>query len=70
MVTEELRAALLERSGVSAVSLKRTGTRRLVLSQEIPVAVDATFDLRQATPLSLIGTPPRPCRAAATGSSG
>ena len=54
MVTEELRASLLERAGVSAVSLKRTGTRRLVLSDGMPVTLDATFDLREATPLGLI----------------
>ena len=55
MVTEELRVALLERSGVSAVSLKRPGTRLLVLSDDMPVNVDASFDLREATPLGLIG---------------
>ena len=54
MVTEELRAALLERAGVRAVSLKRTGTRRLVLSDGMPATVDATIDLRQATPMRLI----------------
>ena len=54
MVTEELRASLLERAGVSAVSLKRTGTRRLVLSDGMPVTLDATFDLRAETPLGLI----------------
>ena len=55
MVTEELRAALLKRAGVTAVSLKRTGTRRLVLAGDMPVTVDASFDLREATPLRLIG---------------
>ena len=55
MVTEELRAALLERAGVRAVSLKRTGTRRLVLGDDMPVTVDASFDLREATPMRLIG---------------
>ena len=55
MVTEELRLALLERSGVSAVSLKRPGTRLLVLSDDMPVKIDASFDLREATPLGLIG---------------
>ena len=55
MVTEELRAALLERAGVTAVSLKRTGTRRLVLGGDMPVTIDASFDLRAATPLGLIG---------------
>ena len=54
MVTEELRAALLARSGVTAVSLKRTGTRRLVLAGHMPVTVDASFDLREATPMRLI----------------
>ena len=55
MVTEELRVALLARADVTAVSLKRTGTRRLVLAGDMPVTIDATFDLREATPLSLIG---------------
>ena len=55
MVTEELRAALLTRAGVSAVSIKRPGTRRMVLGGTVPVAVDASFDLRQLTPLSMIG---------------
>ena len=55
MVTEELRVALLERAGVSAVSIKRPGSRRLVLASAMPVTVDASFDLREATPMSLIG---------------
>ena len=55
MVTEELRVALLDRAGVAAVSLKRPGTRRLVLSDDMPVTVDASFDLHEATPLGLIG---------------
>ena len=55
MVTEELRASLLERAGVSAVSIKRPGSRRLVLAADMPLSVDASFDLREATPLRLIG---------------
>ena len=55
MVTEELRLALLDRAGVSAISIKRPGTRLLVLSDEMPVTIDATFDLREATPMDLIG---------------
>ncbi len=55
MVTEELRLALLDRAGVSAVSIKRPGTRLLVLSDDMPVTIDATFDLREETPMSLIG---------------
>ena len=55
MVTEELRLALLDRAGVAAVSLKRPGSRRLVLADDMPVAIDASFDLREATPLRLIG---------------
>ncbi|MDE0391943.1 MAG: HAMP domain-containing sensor histidine kinase [Rhodospirillales bacterium] len=54
MVTEELRLALLDRAGVAAVSLKRPGSRRLVLADDMPVTVDASFDLREATPLRLI----------------
>ena len=55
MVTEELRLALLDRAGVAAVSLKRPGSRRLVLADDMPVTIDASFDLREATPLRLIG---------------
>ena len=55
MVTEELRASLLERAGVSAVSIKRPGSRRLVLAADMPLSVDVSFDLREATPLRLIG---------------
>ena len=55
MVTEELRAALLSRAGVSAVSIKRPGSRRLVLGDDMPVTIDASFDLREATPMRLIG---------------
>ena len=55
MVTEELRAALLERAGVRAVSLKRAGTRRLVLGDDMPITVDASFDLREETAMGLIG---------------
>ena len=55
MVTEELRASLLERAGVSAVSIKRPGSRRLVLAADMPLTVDASFDLREATPMGLIG---------------
>ena len=55
MVTEELRLALLDRAGVSAISIKRPGTRLLVLSDDMPMTIDATFDLREATPMGLIG---------------
>ena len=55
MVTEELRVSLLERAGVSAVSIKRPGSRRLVLAADMPLTVDASFDLREATPMGLIG---------------
>ena len=54
MVTEELRAALLARAGVETVSLKRTGTRRLVLAGDMPATIDASFDLREETPMRLI----------------
>ena len=70
MVTEELRAALLARAGVTTVSLKRTGTRRLVLAGDMPVTIDASFDLREATPMRLIGQPPMRCATAASGRSG
>jgi len=54
MVTEELRSALLARAGVATVSLKRTGTRRLMLADDMPVTVDASFDLREETAMRLI----------------
>ncbi len=54
MVTEELGAALLARAGVVAVALKRPGSRTLILSDDMPVEVDASFDLRQATPFSML----------------
>ena len=55
MVTEELRVSLLERAGVSTISIKRPGSRRLVLASDMPLTVDASFDLREATPMGLIG---------------
>ena len=54
MVTGELGAALLARAGVTAVALKRSGSRMLILSDDMPVEVDADFDLRAATPFSAI----------------
>ena len=54
MVTEQLGTMLLGRAGVSAISLKRSGSRTLILSDDMPANVDASFDLREATPLALI----------------
>lgn len=54
MVTEELRTMLLHQAEVSAISLKRPGRRTLIISDDMPPEVDATFDLAEATPLVLI----------------
>jgi len=54
MVTVELRTMLLHQAEVAAVSLKRAGRRTLILSDDMPKQVDATFDLADETPLTLI----------------
>lgn len=54
MVTEELGDMLLHHAGVVAISLKRPGRRTLILSSDMPPAIDKTFDMRAATPPRLI----------------
>lgn len=54
MVTAELREELLARVGARIVVLHGPNMRRLMLSEEMPPAVDAAFDLREQGPLTLI----------------
>lgn len=54
MVSEELSEELLRGAGVRAIVLKRPEARSLMLSEPMPPEVQATYDLREATPASLI----------------
>lgn len=54
MVSQELSDELLSGAGVRAIVLKRPETRSLMLSEPMPPEVQATYDLREATPASLI----------------
>ena len=54
MIDEELEAELLENAGVLNVVLRRNEMRQLMLASPIPAPIDATYDLRGATALTLI----------------
>ncbi len=54
MLDDELEAELLENAGVLNVVLRRDEMRQLILSSPIPSPIDATFDLRDASPWELI----------------
>lgn len=54
MVSPALEAELLDNAGVFNVVLRRDEVRQLVLSSPMPAQVDATFDLRDASPPALI----------------
>lgn len=54
MISADLESELLRNAGVFNVVLRRDEMRQLVLSAPIPGAIDATFDLRDATALHLI----------------
>ena len=54
MVNPALKKELLENAGVMNVVLRRNEVRELVLSSPMPVAVEATYDLRDASPIVLI----------------
>jgi len=54
MISEDLERELLENAGVFNVVLRRDEMRQLVLSSPIPSPVDASYDLREPTRLSLI----------------
>ncbi len=53
-LTAELERELLINVGARAVVLKRPDTRFLMLSEDMPPKVDATFDLREASPWVLM----------------
>jgi signal transduction histidine kinase len=55
MVSEELELELLSHVDAKMVALKKPGAGKLMLLAEQPAAIDATFDLRQASFLGLIG---------------
>jgi signal transduction histidine kinase len=54
MVSDELSEELLAGAGVRGIVLKRPESRSLMLSERMPPAVDASYDLREATPISKI----------------
>ncbi|EPX86928.1 sensor histidine kinase [Salipiger mucosus] len=54
MIDPELEQELLDNAGVYNVALQRDATRELMLSSPMPGAVDASFDLRDATPWVLV----------------
>jgi signal transduction histidine kinase len=49
-----LRDELLQSVKVKAVAVKRTDSRRLILEEDMPAEIDASYDLRDATWFSLI----------------
>jgi signal transduction histidine kinase len=49
-----LRDELLERAQVKAIAVKRADERRLVIEMDMPAEIDAAFDLRDASWLTLI----------------
>lgn len=54
MILPEVEAELLVNAGVFNVVLRRDEVRQLVLSSPIPATIYATYDLREAGPLTLI----------------
>jgi signal transduction histidine kinase len=54
MIDPEIERELLENAGVLNVVLRRDEARQLVLSSPIPQPVEATYDLRDPSPLALI----------------
>jgi len=52
---QDLREQLLETSKVEAVALKREAFRSLLLEKDMPSSIDAHYDLRSASWLTLIG---------------
>ena len=49
-----LRDQLLQSAKVKAIAVKRTESRRLILEEDMPAEIDASYDLRGATWLTLI----------------
>ncbi|EAR52448.1 periplasmic sensor signal transduction histidine kinase [Oceanicola granulosus HTCC2516] len=54
LIDAELERELLDNAGVFNVVLRRDEVRQLVLSSPIPEDISATFDMRDATPLTLL----------------
>lgn len=54
MVRPELREELLRNAQVYAVALHRDSSRRLMLSDDMPPTVEASFDLRHAMAITLV----------------
>lgn len=54
MLNPELEQELLENAGVFNVVLRRDEVRQLMLSSQMPHPISATFDLRDATAMTLI----------------
>jgi signal transduction histidine kinase len=54
MVSEELREELLFRVGARSVVLHGANSRLLILSENMPPAIDAEFDLAHQSPITLI----------------
>ncbi|MFP4539171.1 MAG: sensor histidine kinase, partial [Dichotomicrobium sp.] len=55
MLSPDLRTELLDTAKVEAVALKREDFRSLLLEKEMPSEIDAHYDLRSASWLTLIG---------------
>ena len=49
-----LRDELLERAQVKAIAVKRAGPARLIIEMDMPAEIDASYDLRDASWLTLI----------------
>jgi signal transduction histidine kinase len=49
-----LRDELLKSAKVKAIAVKRTDSRRLILEEDMPAEIDASYDLRDASWLALI----------------
>ncbi|RDD60357.1 sensor histidine kinase [Ferruginivarius sediminum] len=54
-VGEAIEKRLLSHAGAYSVALREPGERKLILMQETPQRVDATYDLREAGTFQLIG---------------
>jgi signal transduction histidine kinase len=54
MVSEQLEGELLGHVGARSIALKRPGRGKLMLMQETPERVAATYDLRTAGPVALV----------------
>jgi signal transduction histidine kinase len=55
MVSDRLRSALLDHAGVHGIMLKRPSSKALILSKNMPPAVDKSYDLEKGRFFGLIG---------------